>query len=92
MEGIPLGHSFFGGQVHLWSGVWQDPKCHGLEDLQLNVPHLKTLSCFVLCCSRCSADVFLFIQMFLYHSSILLYYVTLCTCVADVFNFKNLYV
>ena len=48
------------------------------------------MSCLVQCCSRCVPDVFLFVQMFMYHPSILLCYVSICTHVADVFTFKNM--
>ena len=38
-----------------------------LDEMLLNVPCWKMMSCFVyLCCSRCVPAVLLFVQMFLY--------------------------
>ena len=51
---------------------------------------LKLMNYFVQCCSRCSPDVFLWMQMLLYCYSIFICYVNYCTSVADVFIFKNL--
>ena len=75
--------------MYFWMGVWQNLKCHRCDVPVLIVPCLKMMSCPVLFqMSRCVPDVFLCIQMLLYHISIVIYCVLYCCCVADVIIIK----
>ena len=85
----PTGLLIFGEWVLLDEGVWQDQKCHVSGVMYLIVPHLKMLSCPVLFqMSRCVPDMFLFIMMFLYCTSVYICYWLWCSCVADVLIFQ----
>ena len=54
----------------------------------MNVPRLKTMSCFVPVPVPDVPDVFLFVQMLFYCTSVSMFDLLCSTCVADVIIFK----